>query len=317
LANLVKQYIERFNLKVLHIHDLYLFEVGLILKKKYSDLKLVGDLHENYVEGLKHYKFANTFPGKFLISIRKWQKSEIEWCNNFDYLITVIEEALERYSNLGVNTNNMFVVPNYVNLQTFTVIKPKQEILEKYKDFMTLTYVGGFDKHRGLESTVKAVPLIVKSIPNFKLVLVGAGSNLGELKEKAAELGIENYIAFEGWQQHENLSSYIYASTVCLIPHLKTVHTDNTIPHKLFQYMFLRKPVLSSNCIPLERIINETETGYVFESNNHENLAEKTVEMFKNPEKLKIMGNNGYKAVNQKYNWNAGSKKLIELYESI
>lgn len=317
LANLVKKYFERFNLRVLHIHDLYLFQVGLILKKKYPDLKLVGDLHENYVEGLKHYKFANTFPGKFLISIKKWENSEIEWCSKFNYLITVIEEALDRYSTLGVDTKKMFVVPNYVNINTFTINEPIQNIIDKFTGFNTLTYVGGFDKHRGLESTLKAVPQIVNSIPNFKLVLVGAGSNLSELKEKAKELGIQNYISFEGWQPHENLSSYIYASTVCLIPHLKTEHTDNTIPHKLFQYMFLKKPILSSNCNPLQRIINETNTGNVFESNNPDDLAEKAVELFNSPDKLKIMGSNGFEAVKEKYNWEAGSKKLLELYENI
>lgn len=317
LANLVKKYFEKFNLSVLHIHDLYLFEVGLILKKKYPNLKLVGDLHENYVEGLKHYKFANTFPGKFLISIKKWEISEIEWCNKFNYLITVIEEALVRYSTLGVNTKKMFVVPNYVNLNTFTINEPIQNIIDKFSGYKTLTYVGGFDKHRGLETTIKAVPKIVKSIPNFKLVLVGAGSNLSELREKAKTLGIENSISFEGWQPHDNLSSYIYASTLCLIPHLKTEHTDNTIPHKLFQYMLFKKPVISSNCNPLQRIINETNTGSVFESDNPDDLAEKAIELFKSPDKLKIMGSNGYKAVMEKYNWEAGSKKLLELYENI
>ncbi len=102
LSNLLNKYIAQYKIDALHIHDLYLFEAGLVLKKKFPELILVGDLHENYVEGLKHYKWANTFPGKFIVSINKWEQKEIEWCNKFDYLITVIEEAVERYNSLGI-----------------------------------------------------------------------------------------------------------------------------------------------------------------------------------------------------------------------
>ena len=75
LVNLLNKKIVDHSIDVLHIHDLYLFEFGLLLKEKYNNLILVGDLHENYVEGLKHYKFANSFPGNLLISINKWGKS--------------------------------------------------------------------------------------------------------------------------------------------------------------------------------------------------------------------------------------------------
>lgn len=86
----------------------------------------------------------------------------------FDYLITVIEEAVERYTLLGIPNDKLFVVSNYVNLDSFQVNEFENTILEKFKNFRTLTYVGGFDIHRGLESVIKAVPIIIKQISNFK-----------------------------------------------------------------------------------------------------------------------------------------------------
>ena len=58
LAFIIRKFIAKHKINVLHIHDLYLFEAGLKLKKQNPNLILVGDLHENYVEGLRHYKFA-------------------------------------------------------------------------------------------------------------------------------------------------------------------------------------------------------------------------------------------------------------------
>lgn len=316
LVKLIKKYLEVHKIDVLHIHDLYLFEAGLNIKKHFPQIKLVGDLHENYVEGLKSYKFANKFPGKILISIKKWEDSEIKWCNKFDYLITVIEEAVKRYSSLGISKEKMSVVANYVNLQTFKVDVFDQTILSKFNEFKTLTYVGGYDSHRGLESTIKAIPTILEEIRNFKLILVGGGSNETDLKALAEELKIEDHISFEGWQPHNLLPLYIQASDACIIPHLKTGHTDNTIPHKLFQYMLLKKPVLASNCKPIERIISESQCGLIFKSNDAIDLAQKVIELF-NHSDIHAFGQNGYSSVMAKYNWNKTSKNLIDLYSTI
>ncbi len=213
--------------------------------------------------------------------------------------------------------NKFIVVSNYVNPDTFKIDTFDETIINKYKNYKSLIYVGGFDIHRGLESVIRAVPLILKSIPEFKLVLVGAGANLDSLKMLSKKLEVEKYVSFEGWQPHTLLPSYINAADVCLIPHLKTQHTDNTIPHKLFQYMLLKKPIIASNCNPIERILNEVNAGLIYEANNENDLAEKAILLLSDVSKQKQFSENGYKAVKEKYNWKSTSKKLIELYERI
>ena len=188
---------------------------------------------------------------------------------------------------------------------------------QKFKDKFVVTYIGGFDIHRRIESVVKVMPEILKECPNSKLVLVGKGKNLKTLVRLSQNLEVEKYISFEGWQPPYNLPSYIKASNVCLIPHLKTVHTDNTIPHKLFHYMLLGKPVVATNCNPIERIINEAKCGLVYESNDSNGLAECITKLYKDSKLRKDFGLNGKKAVLEKYNWKNTSKNLIRLYEKI
>ncbi|MCP5064209.1 MAG: glycosyltransferase family 4 protein [Ignavibacteriae bacterium] len=317
LVKLIEKYLLKHSIDILHIHDLYLFEVGLKLKKKNPHLKLVGDLHENYVEGLKSYKFANTFPGNVLISIKKWEQKEKEWCGKFDYLITVIEEAVERYKGIGIPEQKLNVVANYVNLDSFLNVEDDEDVITKLNGNFTLLYIGGFDIHRGLESVVKSIPKTVKEIKNFHLVLVGRGKNENDLKNIASELNISQHITFEGFQPAAKLPSYIKGSSICLVPHLKTVHTDNTIPHKLFHYMILEKPVVASNCNPIERIVKETNCGLVYESNNENDFAEKVIELYKDQSKQILFGANGKKGVIEKYNWNVTSKNLIKLYKEV
>lgn len=308
-------YVKDFQIDVLHIHDLYLLGAAYRANKKLTNKKLiVSDLHENYPAALKYYKFSTTFPGNVLISVPKWKRTEKKWVKKADYVITVIEEANERCESLGAK--QPVVVANYVNRSVFLGDSRIDSSLSDSKEFSAL-YVGGFDTHRGLEATIKAIPFITPTIPQFKLTLVGAGSNENDLKDLAKQLHVEESVSFEGWQAPKNLPNYINASNICLIPHLKTDHTDNTIPHKLFQYMLFKKPIIATDCKPIERIVNETKTGLIYPSNNAEEFAKRVIEMFNNQSNMKEMGERGFTAVQNTYNWENTAQNLITLYSEI
>lgn len=316
-AKRINKFVEEYKINVLHIHDLYMFGAGFKAKGRYGlKIPIVGDLHENYVEGLKKYKFSNSFPGNLLISIPKWERTEIEWISQLDYAITVIEEAVERYVSIGLERNKFKVVANYVNIEEYLKMLTEYTV-EKKECCFTVTYIGAFDIHRGLESVVKAVSDIYKVIPNLKLVLVGRGKNLELLKQIAEQSGMSDNIVFEGWQPHSKLPAYINASDVCIIPHLKTKHTDNTIPHKLFQYMLFEKPVVATDCNPIKRIVESENCGLIYESGDSKGFASKIIELFNDRDKMKVMGKLGKEAVLKKYNWNETSKNLINMYQKI
>lgn len=317
-AYFIKRFVKRNKIEVLHIHDLYMFSSAFYAQNKsYKKIPLIGDLHENYVEGLKHYKFSNSFPGNILISIKKWEKKEIEWSLKMDHILTVIEEAATRYEALGIPKNKINIVSNYVDTKEFLFLKEIPEIRAKFYEYFTLVYTGVFDLHRGLESVIKSLPELVKHCPDIRLVLVGSGKNMKDLKVLAKNLGVDQKVFFEGWQKREYLFSYIKASDICLIPHLKTVHTDNTIPHKLFNYMLLAKPVIATNCNPIKRILEETHSGLVYESNSASDLAEKIIYLNKRPDLMEEMGTNGKSAVFNKYNWDNTAGNLIKLYKNL
>jgi len=315
-AAATRKFIEQNQLDALHVHDLYLLGAAFAANK-YFNLPVIADLHENYVAGLKYYRFANTFPGNWLISQKKWAQKEIEWCRKADFLVTVIEEAVDRYAHLGIPHDKIHVVANYVNVDEFLDIEDDHHIVDRFKDNITATYIGGFDTHRGLETIINATPAIITQIPEFRLLLVGRGRNFDELRTAAKRLNISDHVIFEGYQPPHKVPSYIKASTLGLIPHLKTEHTDNTIPHKLFHYMLLGKPVVATNCAPLKRIVESTKSGIIFTSNDHHDFTHKIVTLVKNRNEMRNMGQNGMQAVKEKYNWTQAQKPLLTLYQQI
>jgi len=317
-ANKINAFVNKYKIDVLHVHDLYMFGSAFRDKKlNKSSVKIIGDLHENYVEGLRHYKFSTTFPGNILISIKKWERTEVEWINKLDAAITVIEEAVERYSSIGIDKNKFTVVPNYVNQSEFLESSVDPNIVQRFRHFNTVTYIGAFDLHRGLESIIRSVPEILNHIDNFKLVFVGHGKNFSSLNELANKLNVSKYVLFEGWQPVSKFSSYIAASSACVIPHLKTIHTDNTIPHKLFQYMIMSKPVIATNCNPIVRIVTDEKCGVIYESGNSQDFSQKVISLFSNSDLMNELGRNGRIAVESKYNWTNAANNLINLYKTM
>jgi glycosyltransferase involved in cell wall biosynthesis len=127
--------------------------------------------------------------------------------------------------------------------------------------------------------------------------------------------GLENQVEFFGWQPQEKVFEFIMKSDITLIPHLKSEHTDNTSPNKIFHYMLAQKPVLASDCNYLKRILNAANCGLIYQNNSSEDFARQLKEKIDSPDKRKIWGENGLKAVKNEYNWELTSRQLPVLYQ--
>lgn len=311
-AKTIKKFIYDKKIDVLHIHDLPLVKTAVIISKK-CNIPIVADLHENFPAYLSVEKIP-LWKRIYFLNPKRWKRYEKKILSSLNHIIVVVQEAKERLiKSYQLNPDKITIVSNTVDIGQLNSILLNIST-ERYKDDFTISYFGGFGPHRGLDTAIKAMTFVAKKIPNAKLVLTGKGTNETELKILTKKLGLENKIIFTGYQPTGKLFSYISSSNICLVPHNKNPHTDATIPHKLFQYMLMKKPVIVSNCEPLKRIVNETRAGLIFEAGNPQDLASKIIQIYKSPNQY---GENGYQAVLEKYNWSKEAEKLTKLYNKI
>jgi glycosyltransferase involved in cell wall biosynthesis len=299
-----------------HIHDLPLCVIAGFIRKNFN-VKVVADMHENYPYLVSEQPFMNTLFAKVFLSKKIWFRKEKEWLLQTSEIVCVAEEMKDRLDKVLGNKININVVPNTLNFDTFlTSQKPVSGLKEKFESYFKVVYIGGFDPVRGLEYLLEAAVKLKTSINNLKIILVGDGAIAGNLKELSIRLGIENSVTFEGWQPGSNVQAYIELADICIIPHVRSEQTDNSSPNKLFQYMYFRKPVISSNCVSLQRLIEKEQCGLIFEDKNSTDLADKILVLYNNNELKEQLGNNGYESVNTKYNWATTVKALFNVYPS-
>ncbi len=314
---------KKYQIDFLHVHDLPLAGTGYRFKSKVKK-KLILDLHENYPEALKTWFLWKKnslirLKNSIFMNPKYWSKKEKKYCIIYDKVICVVEEMKEKLvSKFKIDADKLIVVSNHEEktfLDNFTK-NTTQNCIDK--DVFSITYVGGFGPHRGLDTAIKAMSTIVKIIPNATLFLIGKGSKDVEskLKEIVKENNVENYIDFVGYRPFKEVSAIMSASTLNIIPHNADEHTNNTIPHKLFQIMMSKSLLLVSSCKPLKRIVEKYDAGLVFEAGNANDLSDKVIEVFHNFKNLKSKTENAYNAVLKKgENWETESLKLIQLYD--
>lgn len=314
----MQQYVKANQLEALHIHDLPLLGTAIKVARE-ANIPVVADLHEDYPSMLADALHKpdgdrislNWLIQRSLVSVAKWRRYESQAVPQADAVIVVIEEARERLLRLGIKLERIQVVANYAPLADLAEALPAPDS-DKFK----VVYAGGFDSERDLSTVIDAVALLpLHEMPDLQVTLMGGvGIALEALRQRATQKQVLDRVELMDWRPVKEVKAHIQSSQVCLVPHVKTPLTDATIPHKLFQYMAQRRPVIVSNCAPLERIINETRAGLVYTSGQARELAECLRRLYDNPTLRDEMAERGYQAVRDKYNWEQTGQALVELY---
>ncbi len=305
--------IRRLRVDFIHVHDLPLAPMAIMLGKKFNR-PVVYDMHENYPAAMEEWKKKGGF---WQGMVKNPKVAHI--LNNYvlkraGKVITVVEEQRDNLVRQGVPPAKIHIVGNTVDVDAFTEMDIDESIVQKYKNNFLILYIGSFSTERGLETAIRAMTFLKKDIPEARLLLVGDGKNTPDLKNLASSLNLQENVEFVGWVDFEKVPSYMEASNVNIIPQPSNPANDTTLPHKLFQYMLIGKPVLTSDAKPLKRIVEETQSGLAFKSEDPKDFARAVLQIYRSKTDFK---QNGKKAVLQKYNWQTTSRELIKLYSSL
>lgn len=318
----IPDWVKKNSIDVLHVHDLPLVGTALSLRKKLN-VPVVADFHENYPDALRTWFSWRKNPfvklkNKIFLNPNRWTTLERKATLESDRVIAVVDEMKQRLiSDHHVDADKVTVVSNTEDRSFLQ--QPEDPGI--YKDFagkFIMTYSGNIGPHRGVDTAIEAMAYL-KDLPEIVFVIVGSGSKavMTLLKNLAAQHHVEGNVYFLGRQPFDKFYSYMRFADINIIPHKSNGHTDNTVPHKLFQAMMVGKPVMVSSSAPLKRIVSATQAGIIFEAENAEDLAKKIRTTFQDKGLQKQVGENGIKATLQgSWNWEHEQKKLVALYKS-
>jgi len=313
----IGHFLKKYRIEAIHIHDMRIAEAAFKANKTLK-LPTVLDLHDNMPEIMKLYAHLQKFPGKQLISPKKWKQKEEEFIQKATKIITVSQEFIEEVvGRTQINRNKIVLVPNTVHQSFYKNAKIDNLIVDAYKSDFVILYLGDTGLRRGLQTAIESLIILKEKIPNVKLVIVGISSTDPILKQQVIDLNLENQVDFQGWQNVDLFPSYIVASSVCISPLLRNIQHDVAYANKLFQYMSFSKPVLVSDAIAQKNLIERTNSGLVHLEKNAQDFADKVLQLYNDEALCVRLGQNGKQFVEEEFCWEKTSEKLIALYANL
>lgn len=286
---------------VCHCHAPGGLFLGALLKIS-KRMKVVYDAREHYPSLIAE---NSLFPDFIRSLVRFFADIEERMLIRFaDVVITVDEILASKYRK---HHNNVDIISNYPRLELF---KPDDLNSENGG----IIYVGGISKDRGFYQMINTA-----NKANVKLICVGNFTD--ELNENEITNFLERNpsknVVFTGYLAHSKVVEYINMSKLGLnllqpIPRYK-----KAVPIKLFEYMACGKPVVVSNFPEIKKIVEEEHCGILVDPTNVNEITDAILYLLEHPEEAKKMGENGRRAVEERYNWARMEEKLLTLYEGL
>lgn len=314
----IREFIDLVNPDVIHVHDLYMARAAKMGVRN-SHLPIVLDLHENYPAAIQSYSWANQFPKKVLVQPQKWIKKEAEYLGYADKLIVLSEHykqiLTDRYE--FIKTENIFVYPNVPDIHQL-MSYPIQKYTVGNEGDMVLFYFGAIAHRRGLHTVMEALKILIPQGYKFHLLLIGPIDQADDdmFQKYFDDPVIKEHITYYPWKDISEFPGYVKASDLGISPLIKNDQHESGIANKVYQYMLFESPVLVSDCRPQQNLIEENQCGWVFESENVEDLM-RALKLISNSDQLPEMGKNGKRAIETTENLEKKGKALKDLYLNI
>lgn len=134
--------------------------------------------------------------------------------------IAVSEWTKDRLEALRGTERKIVVLPNGVDLKLISKIKPagQDHTGRNGGKIYDIIFAGRLIKEKNVNVLIKAVFLLKKDSPDICCCIVGDGPEREALEKLTLELGVQENIKFEGFQEYRALIGKIKASKVLVLP---------------------------------------------------------------------------------------------------
>jgi glycosyltransferase involved in cell wall biosynthesis len=180
------------------------------------------------------------------------------------------------------------VVPDVIRLNRFN-----NEVREKPEGCNLIVTRNLDSEIYGIDVILKAFPIIKKEIPEAELWILGSGPLLNKYKRFSEKLPVDSSsIQFLGFIERDNIPDLYDRANILL----NASREDNT-PNSLFEAMASGLPIVTTPAQGIKHIVKNNQTGLLFTENDHQELADKVIELYNNHNLYHRLSRNALKDV--------------------
>jgi len=232
-----------------------------------------------------------------------------EWLLNHLYkhtpLTVVSESTAQEFVERGFDRRSISVIHNGINPSAFPFAqstKPERP---------TIGYLGRLKRYKSVHHLIQAFATVREHLPDAELRIMGKGDAEAELRQTAAQLGVQDSVKFLGYiAEHEK--AHHLGQLHCMVnPSMKEGWGIINIEANA-----CGTPVISANSPGLRDSVSHNESGLLYEYGNIKALSAALLEVLQNhalQERLRV----GAIHFARRFDWDNAAEQMLERLQEV
>jgi glycosyltransferase involved in cell wall biosynthesis len=214
----------------------------------------------------------------------------------------------------GCSAEKVVVFPWGIDLDTFRPAKTTSKVRETlgWGDKKILVMTRQFRPIYGIECFIDALPLVMREMPEIRVILVGAGPLENAYRQRIGKLGLDNYVHFAGWLDETNMADHLNAADI----YVSTSLSDGTSA-SLLEALACGLPVVVSNAPVNFEWVENGVNGFVVPRKDSIVLAERLVTLLRDEPLRQRMGQRNLGIALERADWEKNFDVLEGIYKHL
>ena len=249
------------------------------------------------------------FIGVPLIGLLRWRARKLLRYNlKAARRIVCVSEIAKKHlmMNWKVPSDKLVILSNAVDVQRF---KPDPDLGAQTRASLQLkenplvVFVGSFYKWHDVVTLLNAFAVVLKTHTDARLMLVGDGTERKRMIDLSIEMGIEHAVQFTGFVTHKEISRYVNAADIAVVPVPKMKQEMWLSPMKLFEYMAAGKAIVATAMGQIKDVIRDGDNGLLVPAGDDLALANAIVRLIDDVPLRTRLGEQARKDAVKNHSW--------------
>lgn len=222
------------------------------------------------------------------------------YTKKINYIITPSEFYKNKLVEDGISENKIVALHNFVELNNYNV----ETVDEGYA-----LYFGRLSKEKGILKLIDAFSKVEKGV----LYIAGEGPEKETIVKFIDDNKLNDRIKLLGFLDADEMKEKIRKCKFVVVP---SIWYENC-PYSVMETLAIGKPVIGANIAGIPELVKHNRSGFIYNYNSSDELAERMKTLFENDNLVKKFGNNAKTDATKLYGKEKYYDNILKIYNNL
>ncbi len=220
----------------------------------------------------------------------------------------------------GIDPEKITIVPNAVDAARFQPVGARDSDIERNLNLggkKVIAFIGSFYAYEGLDLLVAAMPKLLAVRSDLKLLLVGGGQVVEEIKQQIEQLDLQDVVILTGRVPNSEVEAYYSVTDVLVYPRKSMRLTELVTPLKPLEAMAQKSLFLASDVGGHKELVRDGVTGTLFKADDIDDLVHQLLALLEQEHRWPAIRDAGRDFVENERNWVNSVANLKPIYQRL